>query len=315
MCEQLEQAVQDWAFLTEQEEIRTKAQQELTHLCTEKDQLQEKRTVWERRKKEDARLWKAATTEYAQVQAMRWWQRLFSRWRGYNIAKQKANIEACYQDWKTAQQQMTRLDSALSTNQSSQDEQKRIIKRSQQVEQIRREAIKPRPLPPEQTLPQIEQQFIECKQALEEGEQVASTLQTQIKDASTERDTILARISDIQELQEAQRTHIIEEAWLIATTITSVYLSSSLSEREFDVVVVDELSMISVIGVLLVVSRVCRQVIGAGDPMQLSPVVVLRQEQQAKLAREWLGKDLFTHLGISIFGAISPRDAQRGANQ
>jgi len=304
-CEELQQAARDWAFLTKQTEIQAKAQQELTRLCSEKDQLQKKREAWQQRKLEDARQWQAATTEYAQVQAMRWWQRLFSRWRGYNIAKQKANIEACYQDWKTAQQQITRLDSALSTNQFSQNEQKKIIKRSQQAEQTRREALKPRPLPPEQMLPQIEQQLAECKRALEEGEQAASMLQTQIKDASTERDMILVRLSALRARQETERARIIEEARLIATTITGVYLSPGLSEREFDVVVVDELSMISVIGVLLVVSRAHRQVIGAGDPMQLSPVVVLRQEQQAQLAREWLGKDLFTHLGISIFDAIS----------
>ena len=104
--------------------------------------------------------------------------------------------------------------------------------------------------------------------------------------------------------QEAQRTLIIAEAQLIATTVTSVYLNARLLEREFDVVVIDELSMISVIGVLLVVSRARQHMVGAGDPMQLPPVVVLRHKEQAPLAREWLGKDLFAHLGISIFDAI-----------
>jgi hypothetical protein len=301
----LQQAAQDRAFFLAQEEIRAQVQQALSRLCAEKDQWQKKREAWEQRQQEDARRWEEATTEYKQVQAMRWWQRLFSRWRGYNAAVQEANSEAYRKDWETAKQQISQLDSARIINQSSQNEQKKIIERSQQAEQARREAIKPRPLPPEQTIPQIVRQLTECKQALEEGEQVASTLQAQIEDARAERDTILLRLSTIQALQEAQRAQIIEEARLIATTITSVYLSPSLSEREFDVVVVDELSMISVIGVLLVVSRARWQVIGAGNPMQLSPVVVLRQEQKAPMAREWLGKDLFTHLGISIFDAIS----------
>ena len=69
-------------------------------------------------------------------------------------------------------------------------------------------------------------------------------------------------------------------------------------------VVVDELSMISVIGVLLVASRALHHVVGAGDPMQLPPVVVLKNEKQAPLAREWLGKNLYSYLGISIFDAI-----------
>jgi len=104
--------------------------------------------------------------------------------------------------------------------------------------------------------------------------------------------------------QESLRAQIIADAQLVATTITSVYVNSFLLSREFDVVVVDELSMISLVSVLLVASRATSKFVGAGDPMQLPPVLKLEHPKQAPVAQEWLGKDLFTYLGVTIFDAI-----------
>jgi len=151
---------------------------------------------------------------------------------------------------------------------------------------------------------QLEQQLAQLRAAIEQGEQPVVGLKAQREATTTERARIEARLAEIKVEQESQRARIIAEAQLVATTITSVYLNPRLLERDFDVVVVDELSMISVIGVLLVVSRALKHVVGAGDPMQLPPVVVLNHEEQAPLARQWLGKDLFTYLGVSIFDAI-----------
>ncbi len=63
--------------------------------------------------------------------------------------------------------------------------------------------------------------------------------------------------------------------------------------------------MISIIGVLLVASRATQHLVGGGDPMQLAPIVKLEHEDKAPHAKEWLSKDLFTYLGISIFDAIN----------
>ncbi len=199
---------------------------------------------------------------------------------------------------------MAKVDEARTLNRSQQSGPKDTISQSENEERARRDYIRQFPSPYVKKIKQIEQQLAQLRAALSQGEQPVVGLKAQIEAATSERARIEARLAAISTEQESQRARIIAEAQLIATTITSVYLNPRLLEREFDVVVVDELSMVSVIGVLLVVSRALQYVVGAGDPMQLPPVVVLRHEEQAPLAREWLGKDLFSYLGISIFDAI-----------
>jgi len=299
-----EQEKKDRTFFVTQAQTRAKAQEELDTLTAEERRLNAERATYVRQQEQSARKWRAATTELQEVQAMGWWQRTFSKWRTYDEEAQAVRIEAHRQDWVAKGQNVAQVDAALTINRSQQKQPKDTIARSEQEEQERRDSIKRFPSPYGKKIKQLEQQLTQLREALTQGEQPAARLKAQIEAATSEQARTRARLSDIKLEQEAQRTRIIAEAQLIATTVTSVYLNARLLEREFDVVVIDELSMISVIGVLLVVSRARQHMVGAGDPMQLPPVVVLRHEEQAPLAREWLGMDLFAHLGISIFDAI-----------
>lgn len=65
--------------------------------------------------------------------------------------------------------------------------------------------------------------------------------------------------------------------------------------------------MLSVVGAFLAASRARYHLIFAGDPTQLLPVLKLhtkRPLQDAPEAVKWLGYDVLTHRGITIFDAI-----------
>jgi superfamily I DNA and/or RNA helicase len=124
------------------------------------------------------------------------------------------------------------------------------------------------------------------------------------RELRSERARIEGRLEELETEQEALRAHILAEAQLVATTITGVYVNPQLLARDFDVVVIDQLSMISVVSVLLVASRATRRFVGGGDRMQLSPVLKLEHPEKAPLAQKWLGRNLFTHLDVTIFDAI-----------
>ncbi|HLZ59466.1 MAG TPA: AAA domain-containing protein [Ktedonosporobacter sp.] len=299
-----EEEEQNRAYFAEQARIRAKARQRLNELAASERRLNAERAEHERQQEQFAQQWGEATKELEDVQAMGWWKRTFSKWRTYDEAAQAKIIQGHLQDWTKEGEKITKVDEDLTSNRPKRLDPEAIIEQSEQEEQQRREYIKQHPSPHGKKIKRLERQLESLRAVLKEGEQEVAALKTQREAATTERARIEARQAEIKAEQESQRAQIIAEAQLIATTITSVYLNTRLLEREFDVVVVDELSMISVIGVLLVVSRALKHVVGAGDPMQLSPVVVLKDGKKAPLAREWLGKDLFTHLGISIFDAI-----------
>ncbi len=314
--EQLEQEVlSDQRLKEEQEErnrtyfatqaaLRAKAQKELNELAVEVKRLNEERRTYMQQQEHFARQWRSATKELEEVGAMGWWKRTFSKWRTYDEDAQVARIGEHHQRWLEEGQKLAKVDEAITTNRIRQRKAEDTISQSENEERERRDYIRQTQSPYVKKIEQIGQQLVQLRAALSQAEQSVVEFKAQIEAAISERSRIETRLADIKTEQESQRVRIIAEAQLIATTITSVYLNPRLLEREFDVVAVDELSMISVIGVLLVVSRALQHVVGAGDPMQLPPVVVLRHKEQAPLAREWLGKDLFSHLGISIIDAI-----------
>ncbi len=119
-----------------------------------------------------------------------------------------------------------------------------------------------------------------------------------------------SRLEELKTRLAEVKTEVLSQAQLVATTISSLYLNPHLFEREYDVVLIDEISMVPLIGVLLTASRAKLYFIASGDPMQFAPILKTEckeQERKKKMpeAVKWLGQDLLTHLGITIFDAIS----------
>lgn len=99
-----------------------------------------------------------------------------------------------------------------------------------------------------------------------------------------------------QQLAETKREvtrKVVEEAQIVAATLTSLYLNPHLLNQEWDVVIVDEGSMGPPPAVIVAGNRAKRHFIVIGDPHQLAPVCKFSNKE--KLVRFWLGVDVYTH--------------------
>ncbi len=90
---------------------------------------------------------------------------------------------------------------------------------------------------------------------------------------------------------------IVVNARVVATTLSKIYMSQSLSERRFDSVILDEVSMAPLPAVYIAASRAKQSVVTIGDPKQLAPIINARE---SALARKWLGTDVFALREITL---------------
>jgi superfamily I DNA and/or RNA helicase len=93
---------------------------------------------------------------------------------------------------------------------------------------------------------------------------------------------------------------LIREARLVVTTVHQAFLSPLLAESRFDVLIVDEASMVQPVALYLAAGLAKRSIV-AGDFRQLPPVVCAKSVS----ANAWLRRDAFEAAGI-------PDDVKRG---
>ncbi|MGM9987995.1 MAG: DEAD/DEAH box helicase [Bacillaceae bacterium] len=86
---------------------------------------------------------------------------------------------------------------------------------------------------------------------------------------------------------------VVDEALVVGATLSKCTIDSSLFEREYDLVVVDEISMAYTPHIAFAAS-LGKRIVVCGDFMQLPPIAVSR----STMANKWLKKDLFYHTGI-----------------
>ena len=117
---------------------------------------------------------------------------------------------------------------------------------------------------------------------------------------------ILARLDEQMKdaKREAVRT-IIQEAQIVATTLTGLYLKPLLLEQEWDVVILDEASMAPPPAVYIAARRAGQHLILVGDPLQLAPVCKIRDPKidtryEDDPIQTWLAKDVFFHGGYTL---------------
>lgn len=91
------------------------------------------------------------------------------------------------------------------------------------------------------------------------------------------------------------KTTVLNNADLIATTLTKTYTQKEIADLNFDTVIVDEVS-VAMIPQLLFVGGISKsKIILVGDFCQLPSIVMNRENQ---LVQEWLGTDIFEKTGI-----------------
>ncbi len=93
----------------------------------------------------------------------------------------------------------------------------------------------------------------------------------------------------------------LSEAQCVAATMAALVLNPTLSEREFDVVYMDEASMVSLPFSFAGAAQATEQVVFAGDFRQLPPIC----HSDLPEVREWFGRNIFDYLGISARRSLS----------
>ncbi len=87
---------------------------------------------------------------------------------------------------------------------------------------------------------------------------------------------------------------LISDSQCIAATLATLVVNSALSEREFDVVYIDEASMVSLPFAFAGAAQASQQIIFAGDFRQLPPICHSEQRH----VREWFGRNIFDYLEV-----------------
>ncbi len=102
---------------------------------------------------------------------------------------------------------------------------------------------------------------------------------------------------EIQQIQGMVRKKVAElegRAPFVATTLAKVAVTRAINSREFDAVIVDEASMLSVPSVFAALTLASQHGVVAGDFLQLQPI---HRSQHARVKR-WLGQSVFKSAGI-----------------
>lgn len=117
---------------------------------------------------------------------------------------------------------------------------------------------------------------------------------SKIKDEHKKAQLISQKRAFSRQIDEIQKKRI-EGASLVFTTATKAIIDNKISGTDFDNLVIDEASMMSIPYLYALLKRISKRLIIAGDFAQLSPICI----SQTNLADKYLKKDLFSLAGIS----------------
>ncbi len=103
-----------------------------------------------------------------------------------------------------------------------------------------------------------------------------------------------SRIKDIERKLEELKANILNEARLVATTLTKTYTAREFPSFPFDVIIVDESSMAPLPHLYWAASKASKAITIVGDFLQLPPIRIADSDT----AKQWLGRSIYNILGI-----------------
>lgn len=131
------------------------------------------------------------------------------------------------------------------------------------------------------------------KLAVALGSSDRSRVASDLADAKAEEPELAAAVARLEEVLRGVRRGALSNARLVASTATRAILSRD-QLSEFDLVIIEEASMLPLPVVYLLAGLAQRQVVVAGDFRQLPPIAV----SSDPMVREWYARDIFEASGI-----------------
>ena len=155
-------------------------------------------------------------------------------------------------------------------------------------------------------LQKVEEQVENAKSAL--GGLNKRQLTKQLNDAIKTIGQLTKLLDNLQAQIKRLEGKIIKEAKLVAATLANSYLHSGVLEREYDCVIIDEISMSSPPAVWHAANMAKSRVVVVGDFMQLPPIAQYRADKDDQssdegrirkaLINKWLKQDIFQLSGL-----------------
>jgi superfamily I DNA and/or RNA helicase len=112
---------------------------------------------------------------------------------------------------------------------------------------------------------------------------------------SEKKAELASRCNAIQKEIKNITKRFISNAQCVFTTSTQCQIESAFFETEWDTVIIDEGSMVSITHLIALAMHAKRRIVVAGDFKQLGPITLA----QSKYAKKWLNEDSFSILQIS----------------
>lgn len=130
-----------------------------------------------------------------------------------------------------------------------------------------------------------------------------SQIQNEISELDINLRLIQTRLDEINRQIEEIKIEILKEAKLVATTLTKSYIAKEIETVDFDILIVDEVSMAPMPMLYWAASKIKKGITIVGDFKQLPPICISDDE----LVKKWLGRSLFDHLKISTISRAAKR--------
>jgi superfamily I DNA and/or RNA helicase len=173
----------------------------------------------------------------------------------------------------------------INTNIQLNENQQTVIK--EQIKQLQ-QTKKPIELERSKKESELTKLLNQVNKSVKEIQNIQKDFNKDLKQIQTRLDEIFIAINEI-------KLQVLKESKLIATTLTKSYISKELDNMEFDVLIVDEVSMAPLPILYWAASKAKKGITIVGDFKQLPPICI----SDEILAKKWLGRSIFDVLEIS----------------
>ncbi|MBQ0048292.1 MAG: AAA family ATPase [Prevotellaceae bacterium] len=113
------------------------------------------------------------------------------------------------------------------------------------------------------------------RRQIAENKVVLKELKEKGEDLSDRAIEIKAENQNLRDELRNHTEHLVQHSKVVFSTISNFVLSSSLNQGEFDNLIVDEASMLSMPSLIALASKVSKRIIMVGDFQQLSPIALV----------------------------------------